>query len=143
MERARSRRHPVRTAREPGAGGGALEIDAARDSRRPAHPPLRRGPCRDLGGAQVTPTSVHVRPDPRFVRDGNDVVSTVDLTMHRKPRSERRPQCRPWTARWKLEFKPGHQPGEIRVLRGKGMPVLRVRARRPSPARERRECRAT
>src|SRR5207244_13145466 len=24
---------------------------------------------------------VHVRPDPRFVREGNDIFSTVDLTM--------------------------------------------------------------
>ena len=37
-----------------------------------------------------------------------------------------------------LEFEPGTQPGEVRVLRGRGMPVLQgQRPRRPPPARQR------
>jgi molecular chaperone DnaJ len=66
---------------------------------------------------------VHVRPDARFVRDGNDVFSTVELTMTQAalgatvtvPTLEGEEQ---------LAFKPGTQPGEVHVLHGHGMPVL-------------------
>jgi molecular chaperone DnaJ len=66
---------------------------------------------------------VRIRPDSRFVREGNDIFSTVDLTMTeaalgatlRVPTLE---------GEVELEFEPGTQPGEIRVLRGRGMPVL-------------------
>jgi molecular chaperone DnaJ len=66
---------------------------------------------------------VHVRPDPRFVREGDDVFSTVDLTMTQAalgttvtiPTLEGAEE---------LEFTPGTQPGQIVVLRGRGMPVL-------------------
>jgi molecular chaperone DnaJ len=66
---------------------------------------------------------VHVRPDPRFVRDGNDIVSTVDLTMT-KAALGARVAVPTLEGEVELEFKPGTQPGEIRVLRGHGMPVL-------------------
>jgi molecular chaperone DnaJ len=66
---------------------------------------------------------VRVRPDPRFVREGNDIFSTVDLTIGQAalgttvtiPTLE---------GDVEVEFGPGTQPGEIRVLRGRGMPVL-------------------
>ena len=66
---------------------------------------------------------VHVRHDPRFVREGNDVYTTVDLTMTQAalgatigvPTLEGEEQ---------LEFPAGTQPGETVVLRGHGMPVL-------------------
>ena len=66
---------------------------------------------------------VHVRPDPRFVRDGNDVFSTVELTMTQAalgatvtvPTLEGEDE---------LRFDPGTQPGQIRVLSGRGMPAL-------------------
>ncbi|HEY2935655.1 MAG TPA: molecular chaperone DnaJ [Gaiellaceae bacterium] len=66
---------------------------------------------------------VHVRPDERFVRDGNDVFSTVELTMTQAalgatvtvPTLEGEAE---------LRFDPGTQPGQIRVLSGRGMPVL-------------------
>lgn len=66
---------------------------------------------------------VHVRSDPRFVREGDDVFSTADLTMTQAalgatltiPTLDGDEQ---------LEFAPGTQPGEVRVLRGRGMPVL-------------------
>ena len=66
---------------------------------------------------------VHVRHDPRFVRKGNDVYTTVDLTMTQAalgatigvPTLEGEEQ---------LEFPAGTQPGETVVLRGHGMPVL-------------------
>jgi molecular chaperone DnaJ len=66
---------------------------------------------------------VHVRPDERFVREGNDVYTTVDLTITQAalgatvtvPTLEGDAE---------LTFEPGTQPGEIRVLRGRGLPVL-------------------
>jgi molecular chaperone DnaJ len=66
---------------------------------------------------------VHVRPDPRFVREGDDIFSAVDLTMTLAAlgASVTVPSL---DGDVELEFAPGTQPGEIRVLRGKGMPVL-------------------
>jgi molecular chaperone DnaJ len=66
---------------------------------------------------------VHVRSDPRFVREGNDVFSTIDLTMTQAslgatvvvPTLE---------GDHEIELEPGTQPGAVVVLRGKGMPVL-------------------
>lgn len=66
---------------------------------------------------------VRVRLDPRFVRDGNDVISTVDLTMTQAALGALL-AVPTLDGDVELEFKPGTQPGEIRVLRGKGMPVL-------------------
>ena len=66
---------------------------------------------------------VRVRPDTRFVREGNDIFATVDLTMTEAAlgTTVRVPTLDGDTD---LEFEPGTQPGEIRVLRGRGMPVL-------------------
>ena len=66
---------------------------------------------------------VHVAADPRFERDGLDLICAVDLTLAEAvlgttmtvPTLE---------GEASLEFKPGTQPGEVRVLRGKGMPSL-------------------
>ena len=66
---------------------------------------------------------VRVKPDARFVRDGDDVFSTVDLTITEAalgttvavPTLE---------GEVDVEFAPGTQPGEVHVLRGRGMPVL-------------------
>jgi molecular chaperone DnaJ len=66
---------------------------------------------------------VRVRPDPRFVRDGNDVISTVDLTLTEATLGTKT-TVSTLTGDVELEFGAGTQPGEIRVLRGKGMPVL-------------------
>ena len=66
---------------------------------------------------------VHVRPDPRFVRDGNDIVSTVDLTMTEAALGAK-VHIPTLDGDVELEFKAGTQPGEIRVLSGRGMPVL-------------------
>jgi molecular chaperone DnaJ len=66
---------------------------------------------------------VHVRSDPRFVREGNDIFSTVDLTMTQAAlgTSVTIPTL---DGGAELEFAAGTQPGEIVVLRGRGMPVL-------------------
>jgi molecular chaperone DnaJ len=66
---------------------------------------------------------VRLRPDERFVREGNDIFTTVDLTMTEAAlgTSTRVPTLE---GDIDLEFEPGTQAGEIRVLRGRGMPVL-------------------
>ena len=69
---------------------------------------------------------VHVRPDPRFIREGNDIISSVDLTMTQAALGAT-VQVATLEGEVELEFEPGTQPGEIRVLRGKGMPVLQGR----------------
>jgi molecular chaperone DnaJ len=71
---------------------------------------------------------VRVRPDERFVREGNDILSTADLTMTQAalgatvvlPTIDGDEQ---------VSFGPGTQPGEVVLLRGKGMPVLQGRGR--------------
>jgi molecular chaperone DnaJ len=77
-----------------------------------------------LGGAAGDIyVQVRVREDPRFVRQGNDVFSTVDLTVVEASLGAAR-TIDTLEGRVELEFAPGTQPGELRVLRGKGMPVL-------------------
>lgn len=67
--------------------------------------------------------AVRVRPDERFVREGNDIISTVDLTMTQAALGTRVP-VPTLDGETELAFEAGTQPGEIHVLRGKGMPVL-------------------
>jgi molecular chaperone DnaJ len=66
---------------------------------------------------------VHVRPDERFVREGNDVFSSVDLTITQASLGTT-VTVPTLDGEVELEFAPGTQPGELRVLRGRGMPVL-------------------
>ncbi len=66
---------------------------------------------------------VHVLPDERFVREGNDVFSTVDLTITQASLGAE-VAVPTLDGDTELTFAPGTQPGEIRVLRGRGMPVL-------------------
>jgi len=87
------------------------------------------GHAGELGGrAGDVYVLVRVRPDPRFVREGHDLISQVDLTITQAalgatvtvPTIE---------GDVELEFEPGTQPGEVRVLDGAGMPVLQGRGR--------------
>jgi molecular chaperone DnaJ len=66
---------------------------------------------------------VHVRPDPRFVRDGNDILSTLDVTMTQAALGARL-TVPTLDGETELEIEPGTQPGRVHLLRGKGMPVL-------------------
>ena len=66
---------------------------------------------------------VRVRPDPRFVREGDDIFSQVHLTMTQAALGAR-VAVPTLTGEEELEFEAGTQPGEVRVLRGRGMPVL-------------------
>ncbi len=77
-----------------------------------------------LGGrAGDVYVQVRVKPDPRFVREGNDIFSTVDVTMTEAALGTRA-TIPTLDGEVELELEPGTQPGEIRVLRGRGMPVL-------------------
>jgi molecular chaperone DnaJ len=66
---------------------------------------------------------VRVKPDPRFVREGNDIYSQVDLTIVQAALGATLP-VETLLGTVDLELPAGVQPGEVRVLRGKGMPVL-------------------
>lgn len=66
---------------------------------------------------------VRVKPDSRFSREGNDLFSTIDLTMTQAALGAR-VTVPTIDGELELEFEPGTQPGELRVLRGRGMPVL-------------------
>jgi molecular chaperone DnaJ len=66
---------------------------------------------------------VRVHPDPRFVREGNDIYSQVDLTIVDAALGKTL-AVETLDGTVELELPAGIQPGEVRVLRGKGMPVL-------------------
>jgi molecular chaperone DnaJ len=77
-----------------------------------------------LGGrAGDVYVEVRIRPDERFVREGNDVYTTVELTL---PQAALGATVSVPTldGETELTFGAGTQPGEVRVLRGKGLPVL-------------------
>jgi len=66
---------------------------------------------------------VRIRPHERLVREGDDIFSTVDLTMTEAALGAK-VEVATLDGNVELEFEPGTQPGELRVLRGRGMPVL-------------------
>jgi molecular chaperone DnaJ len=84
------------------------------------HAGERGGPSGDLY------VLVRVRDDPRFVRDGDDLVTAVDVaaplaalgTTIEVPTLD---------APETVEVPPGTQPHEVLILRGRGMPALRGR----------------
>jgi molecular chaperone DnaJ len=77
-----------------------------------------------LGGrAGDVYVEVRVRPDERFVREGNDVYTTVDLTVAQAALGAT-VSVPTLEGDVELTLEPGTQPGEIRVLRGRGLPVL-------------------
>ena len=71
---------------------------------------------------------VTVKPDPRFVRDGDDVVSRIDLTMTQAALGGR-VTVETLEGSEEVEIPAGTQPGEVLVLRGRGIPSLRSRRR--------------
>jgi molecular chaperone DnaJ len=66
---------------------------------------------------------VHVEADPRFVREGNDIFSQVDLTIVQAALGLT-VTVETLDGPVEVELPAGTQPGDVRVLRGKGMPVL-------------------
>jgi molecular chaperone DnaJ len=71
---------------------------------------------------------VRVRPDRRFVRDGHDLISQLDLTITQAALGARL-TVPTIDGDVELEFEPGVQPGDVRVIAGAGMPVLQGRGR--------------
>ena len=66
---------------------------------------------------------VHVARDARFERDGDDILASVDLTIVQAAKGARL-TVPTLEGDAELDFEPGTQPGEVRVLRGKGMPSV-------------------
>jgi molecular chaperone DnaJ len=66
---------------------------------------------------------VHVRPHERFAREGNDIYSTVDLTITQAALGATVP-VPTLEGETEIAFDPGTQPGTVVVLRGRGLPVL-------------------
>lgn len=71
---------------------------------------------------------VRVRPDPRFERDGNDTVSVLDIPFTRAALGTTL-TVETLDGPEQVELKPGAQPGDVIVLRGRGVPVLNGRGR--------------
>jgi molecular chaperone DnaJ len=71
---------------------------------------------------------VRIRPDERFVREGDDIYATVDLTFTQAALGATL-AIPTLDGEEDLELPPGTQPGEIVVLRGRGMPILQRRGR--------------
>ena len=71
---------------------------------------------------------VRIRPDERFVREGDDVYATVDLTFTQAALGATL-TVPTLDGEEELELPPGTQPGEIVVLRGRGMPLLQEQGR--------------
>ena len=67
---------------------------------------------------------VRVRADERFVREGDDLVSTLELTMTRAALGGKA-TVPTLDGDVEVEIEPGTQPGAVRILKGKGMPRLR------------------
>jgi molecular chaperone DnaJ len=66
---------------------------------------------------------VRIQPHDSLVREGDDLYSTVDLTMTEAALGTR-VKVPTLDGDLELELAPGTQPGEVRTLRGRGMPVL-------------------
>lgn len=71
---------------------------------------------------------IRIRPDERFVREGDDIFSAVDLTFTQAALGATL-TISTLDGEEELELPPGTQPGEIVVLRDRGMPVLQRRGR--------------
>ncbi len=81
------------------------------------HAGLPGGPAGDVY------VEVRIRPDERFVREGDDIYTTVDLSFTQAALGATL-AIPTLDGEEDLELLPGTQPGEIVVLRGRGMPVL-------------------
>jgi molecular chaperone DnaJ len=82
------------------------------------------GHAGSLGGpAGDVYVRVRVNPDPRFVREGDDVYSRIDLTIVEAALGATR-TIETLDGDVELTLEPGTQPNEMRVLPGRGMPVL-------------------
>jgi len=82
-----------------------------------------------LGGrAGDVYVEVRIRTDERFVREGDDIYTTAELTFTQAALGATL-LVPTLDGEEDLELPPGTQPGEIVVLRGRGMPVLQGHGR--------------
>ena len=110
-------RKAVRTQLEVNVPAGIADDQRIRLSGH-GHAGERGGPAGDLY------VLVRVRPDERFLREGDDLITVVDVsapdaalgTTVTVPTLEGDEQ---------VEIQPGTQPGELITLKGRGMPALR------------------
>ena len=65
----------------------------------------------------------HVRPDPRFLRDGDDLVYRLDLTMVDAALGTKT-VVPALDGDIELKLPAGSQPGDVKVFRNRGVPVL-------------------
>lgn len=86
------------------------------------HPGERGGPA---GNLYVV---IRVQPDPRFVRDGFDIHSKVQVSMFQAALGTS-VTIDTLEGQQDLEVEPGTQPGETVRLRGQGIPLLGQRGR--------------
>ena len=68
---------------------------------------------------------VRVKPDARFVREGDDIYSTLDLTIAEAALGTTR-TVETLSGESELTFQAGTQPGEVRVLSVAGCPCSRA-----------------
>ena len=118
---------------------------AGRHRRRPAHPrsPAAATPASAAGRRATSTCSCACAEDERFVRDGDDLVTVLDVAGAAARRSARRVTVPTLDGEREVELAAGTQPGEVLTLRGEGMPPLRRRPpRRPARRRQRRRSRA-
>ncbi|MGH3002083.1 MAG: molecular chaperone DnaJ [Gaiellaceae bacterium] len=119
--------HPCRTC--DGAGRVAATRSLKVDVPAGIHDGQRirvsgEGHAGEVGGrAGDVYVLVRVQPDARFVREGNDIFSQIDLTIVQAAVGAT-VQVETLEGQVSLDLPAGTQPGEVRVLRGKGMPVL-------------------
>ena len=119
--------HPCHTC----SGGGLVVDSREREVDVPAgiHDGQRirlsgEGHAGESGGrAGDVYVLVRVKPDPRFVREGNDIYSQVDVTIVEAALGGTH-TVETLDGPIEVDLQPGTQPGDVRVLRGKGMPVL-------------------
>jgi molecular chaperone DnaJ len=71
---------------------------------------------------------VRVAPDPRFQRDGNDIVAVLNVPFTRAALGTT-VTVETLDGEQQVELHAGTQPGDVLVLKGKGVPVLNGRGR--------------
>jgi molecular chaperone DnaJ len=77
------------------------------------------------GGAGDLFVQVRVRPEEGLARDGDDLVAAISLTIIQAALGHTVSVPTPAGAT-DVELPPGTQPGEVRVVRGRGMPSLQT-----------------
>lgn len=119
--------------------GGAGRVRGAREVKVEIPGGIADGQRLRLGGEGGAPgpggrpgdlfVLVTVLPDERFVRDGNDLVHGIGITMVQAALGETVEVPTLDGEPIELKLSPGTQPGDTRVFRGRGIPALRGRGR--------------